>query len=362
MKTSIVSTGVVLILLNVFMASCDKDEVVQNNTTAIPEDVIKYTMPGEEEEHEGTWLQWPHNNTYPGQSVRYDQIWIDMTKALHEGETVYIIAYDENEKTRITQLLNAANVDLSKIDFYVAKTDDVWVRDNGPIFVRDQSNNLVITNWKFNGWGNKAPFTNDDKIPAYISNTIGIPKVDVNMVLEGGSIEVDGHGTLMATRSSILNTNRNPGLTQTQAESFFKHYLGITNFVWLDGIAGQDITDYHIDGFARFVQGNVLLTHAQQHMLSPREYEVLSTARNANGELYTRVELPIAIQSEGSYMNYYVGNKVVVVPNYGESSDAQANAIIQALYPNRTVVGVNVIELWNDGGAIHCVTQQQPKQ
>lgn len=351
-----------LTLTMMVMTGCSEN-VVPTNTNDLPEDVIAYTMPAEEEEHEGTWLQWPHRYEY-GQSTpdRYDPIWIAMTKALHTGERVHIIAYDEFEQDRITQLLNDANVDMNQIDFLIERTEDVWVRDNGPIFVRDANNNLKITNWEFNGWGEKANYANDNQIPSHVSRAIGISKVDIDMVLEGGSIEIDGNGTLMATRSSILNDNRNPGLTQEQAETYFKHYLGVTNFVWLDGIVGQDITDHHIDGFARFVQGNVLLTHAREYMISPGEYEVLSTARNANGELYNRVVLPVAPRSEGSYMNYYVGNEVVVVPNYNESTDAEANAIIQSLYPNRTVVGVNVLELWEDGGAIHCVTQQQPRQ
>lgn len=361
MKTQMITTGVAITLLLGFTSSCSKDKDDDKNIS-VPADAIAYTMPGEEEEHEGTWLQWPHNYEYPNQAQRYDPIWVEMTKALHTGEMVHIVAYDNQEKSRITQLLTNANVDMSKVDFIVNKTNDVWVRDNGPIFVRDQNDNLVISNWEFNGWGNRANFAYDNVIPAAVSISTGMPKVDVSMVLEGGAIEVDGHGTLMATRSSILNNNRNPGLTQAQAEAFFKHYLGVTNFVWLDGIVGQDITDYHIDGFARFVQGNVLLTHAKEFMFSPGEWNVLSTAKNANGEPYTRIELPIAPQAEGSYMNYYVGNEVVVVPNYDEPTDAQANAIIQGLYPNRTVVGVNVLELWQDGGAIHCVTQQQPKQ
>ncbi|MEO9803005.1 MAG: agmatine deiminase family protein [Reichenbachiella sp.] len=360
MKTQMVSTVITFTLFATSISGCNKDMIAPNIT--IPENVVTYKMPGEEEEHEGTWLQWPHKYTY-GQQVpkRYDPIWVAMTKALHEGEIVHIVAYDETEKNRITQLLRDANVEMAKIDFLIAKTDDVWSRDNGPIFVRDKNDNLIISNWKFNGWGNRADYQFDNQIPFHVSNAIGVSKVDIEMVLEGGAIEVDGYGTLMATRSSILNTNRNPGLTQEQAEAFFKHYLGVTNFVWLDGIAGQDITDYHIDGFARFAQGNVLLTHAREYMLSPGEHEVLSSAQNAKGELYKRVELPIAIKAEGSYMNYYVGNRTVVVPNYDESTDAEANEIIQKLYPNRKVVGINVLELWKDGGAIHCVTQQQPK-
>lgn len=359
MKAQMISKGIAFTLVMVLISSCQEDIVP---TITAPEDVVAYKMPGEEEEHEGTWLQWPHKYTYgQEQQDRYDPIWVDMTKALHTGEIVHIVAYDETEKTRITGLLENANVDMAQIDFLIEKTEDVWVRDNGPIFVYDENNNLKITNWKFNGWGGRFAYEHDDQIPSHVSSATGVSKVDIDMVLEGGAIEVDGHGTLMATRSSILNSNRNPGMTQSQAETFFKHYLGVTNFVWLDGIAGQDITDYHIDGFARFVQGNVLLTHAREYMLSPGEYEVLSSATNANGELYNRIVLPVALAVEGSYMNYYVGNEVVVVPNYNESTDAEANAIIQSLYPNRTVIGVNVLELWEDGGAIHCVTQQQPK-
>lgn len=349
-------------LSSIITISCDKSFTEDLTPILPPDNEIAYTMPGEEAAHEGTWLQWPHKYTYGQQQPnRYDPIWVDMTKALHTGEIVHIIAYDEQEKNRIIQLLNDADVDMEQIDFLIEKTEDVWVRDNGPIFVHDENNNLMLTNWEFNGWGEKADYSYDNQIPSHISDAIGVSKIDVDMVLEGGAIEVDGHGTLMATRSSILNDNRNPGLTQAQAETFFKHYLGVTNFIWLDGIAGQDITDYHIDGFARFAQGNILLTHPEEYMFSPNEYEVLSTARNANGELYTRVELPVAINAEGSYMNYYVGNEVVLVPNYGEPTDSEANAIIQGLYPEREVVGIIVNELWLDGGAIHCVTQQQPK-
>ncbi|MBO3697886.1 agmatine/peptidylarginine deiminase [Roseivirga sp. E12] len=363
MKNGMILKGLALTLL--IIASCAEDVVP---TILVPENVVVYTMPSEEEAHEGTWLQWPHKYTFgQEQQDRYDPIWVDMTKALHTGEIVHIIAYDQTEKSRITQLLTNAGVDMQQVDFLVRKTEDVWVRDNGPIFVRDENDNLRITNWEFNGWGGKYAYEHDNQIPSHVSTAISVSKIDVNMVLEGGAIEVDGHGTLMATRSSILNSNRNPGLTQEQAETFFKHYLGVTNFVWLDGIAGLDITDMHIDGVARFVGNHTIATYSKEVVenfgedIIIKDYEVLKTAKNAVGQSYTIVELPLAWQSEGSYLNYYVGNEVVVVPNFNESTDSEANAIIQGLYPNKTVVGVNVLELWKDGGAIHCVTQQQPK-
>ncbi len=358
----------ILMLTLTFATGCEKKITENLQIVSPPNDTIAYTMPSEETEHEGTWLQWPHKYTY-GQETpdRYDQIWIDITKALHTGEMVHIVVYDETEQNRITQLLNGVGVDMSQIDFLIERTEDVWVRDNGPIFVHDANNNLMITNWKFNGWGGKYDFQYDNQIPSHISNAIGVSKIDIEMVLEGGAIEVDGAGTFMATRSSILNDNRNPGLTQAQAEVFFKHYLGVTHFIWLDGIAGLDITDMHIDGMARFVGNHTIATYSEEFVESFGEevalsdYQVLKTAKNANGEPYTIVELPSAVQSEGSYLNYYVGNEVVIVPNYNESTDAEANAIIQGLYPEREVIGIIVNELWEDGGALHCVTQQQPK-
>lgn len=368
MKINMILLSSILMTSLTILISCDKSDIEDIPVITPPKDAIAYTMPSEESEHEGTWLQWPHKYIYGEQHPnRYDPIWVQMTKALHKGEIVHIVAYDETEKNRIMQLLNEVDVDMSQIDFLIEKTEDVWVRDNGPIFVHDANNNLKITNWEFNGWGGKHNYFHDNQIPAHVSNALGISKVDINMVLEGGAIEVDGAGTFMATRSSILNDNRNPGLTQIQAETFFKHYLGVTNFIWLDGIAGQDITDMHIDGIARFVGNHTIVTFSKEFAenygedVVIRDYQVLETAKNANGDLYNKVELPVAIQSFGSYLNYYVGNEVVLVPNYAEATDAEANAIIQRLYPERKVVGIIVNELWEDGGALHCVTQQQPK-
>ena len=368
MRNSTIFSSALLMVTLALLTGCNKSPMGDLPVIIPPADVVVYNMPSEEAPHEGTWLQWPHKYTYGEQHPnRYDPIWVAMTKALYTGEVVHIIAYDETEKNRIIQLLSEAGVDMSQIDFLIKKTEDVWVRDNGPIFVHDANNNLTITNWKFNGWGSKAPFAYDNQIPTHVSNATGIPKVDVDMVLEGGAIEVDGAGTLMATRSSILNSNRNPGLTQEQAEIFFKHYLGVTNFVWLDGIAGLDITDMHIDGMARFVGNHTIATVTKQYVAGfgeptlVNDYKVMEAAKNANGDPYTLVELPVALQSEGSYLNYYVGNEVVLVPNYNESTDSEANAIIQQLYPDRQVVGIDVTELWEDGGAIHCVTQQQPE-
>ncbi len=363
--------------------SCQKDD----ETESIAETEIMYTMPDESQKHEGTWLQWPNHYQY-GVAYRnsLDATWVSMTKELVESEKVHIIAYDETEKNRITNLLNAENISLTNIDFKVYKTDDVWARDNGPIYVRDNNGVLVIENWGFNGWGKKIDeisghaikYSNDNVIPKKIASDQGITCVDISeMINEGGSIEIDGNGTLMACKSSILNSNRNSGMTQKQAETIFKKYLGVTNFVWLDGQAGLDITDQHIDGFARFGNSTTIVTMEQNDLLDfqvlQSDIDKLYLAKNKNGTLYTFLKVPLTqnnvtttsgtnLAYKGSYINYYIANTKVLVPNYNDPNDDKANAIIQKLYPNRTVVGIDVRNLYENGGMVHCVTQQQPEK
>jgi agmatine deiminase len=291
---------------------------------------------------------------------------------------VHIIAYNDTEKDRIRELLNAAGVPLTKVEFKIYPTDDVWVRDNGPIYVRDKNGRLVIEDWGFNGWGNRADYQHCETIPSKIANDQNRTKVDLNgiMVNEGGAIEIDGKGTLLATQSAILNDNRNPGMTQAQAEAIFTKYLGVTNFIWLAGVAGLEITDMHIDGFARFRNATTIVTMAPADLL---EWEVpqtdinkLYTAQNKDGTSYTFVKLPLTqnqvvttygknLGYKGSYINYYIANTKVLVPNYDDPNDDLANQIIQSLYPNKTVVGIDVRNLYANGGMIHCVTQQQPQ-
>lgn len=324
-------------------------------------------MPAEEDYHEGTWLQWPHNYGWDKNHVkRYEESWVKMTEALHAGEKVHIICYNASEKTRINTLLGERNVNLAQVTFHVWKTDDVWVRDNGPIFTYDEYDELKVQDWKFNGWGNKADYALDDVIPKQVATYTKLPRIDVPMTNEGGSIEVDGNGTLMAKRSSILNNDRNRGLTQAGAEAYFRKYLGVENFIWLDGDKGGDITDDHIDGTARFAPGNTIVTYYRNDFLKPSEYDVLTKARNVNGQLYNIVSLPLTqmivpgVNDYGIYINYYVGNDVVIIPTYNDPSDQVAINILKKVYRTRRMVGIDFVELYKDGGLAHCVTQQQP--
>lgn len=366
-------------LLFPLLTSCQEDTDTTTNTDEPAQSEIMYTMPEESDSHEGTWLQWPHQYQY---GVEYrddlDDTWIAMTKSLINSEKVHIIAYDSTEKSRIITLLENAGIPMTNITFKIYKTDDVWVRDNGPIYVHDKKNQLVVLDWGFNGWGKKAAFSNCNTIPAQIARDQNSTIVDLNSVMtnEGGSIEIDGKGTLMATKSSILNSNRNLGMTVSQAESIFKKYLGTTHYIWLEGKAGREITDMHIDGFARFGDSNTIVTMNESDLLywevPQNDINTLYNAKDKNNKSYTFIKLPLSkndvvttygkkLGYKGSYVNYYIANTVVLVPNYNDANDVIANNLIQSLYPTRKVIGIDVRNLYSNGGMIHCVTQQQPK-
>lgn len=337
-----------------------------------------YTFPEESSSHEGTWLQWPHHHQY-GIEFRndLDSTWVEMTKELIESEKVHIIVYDETEKSRVQDLLEAENIDLSNIDFNIYPTDDFWTRDNGPIFVRDNDGNLVIQDWGFNGWGGKTDFEKCDLIPSKIAQAQGRTLIDLNevMINEGGSVEMDGNGTLMACKSSILNSNRNPGMSQLEAEEIFTTYLGVTSFIWLDGQAGLEITDQHIDGFARFASEDTIVTMEEDDLYNYdvmySDMDILYDAKNKDGTPYNFLYLPLTQNNvvttygqdlgyKGSYINYYIANTKVLVPIYNDPNDSVALEILQEFYSEREVVGIDSRNLYANGGMIHCVTQQQP--
>jgi agmatine deiminase len=367
-KRTAVFSGTILAAAGIAAAICVSSGKERNISTKI------YSIPHESEEHEGTWLIWPHEYTY-GAEYRdeIEPIWTSMTEALAPGENVHIIAYNEKEKERITEVLTEHQIDLTNIDFTIAASDDVWVRDTGPIFAFDENDELTILDFAFDGWGKKAPYEKDDDIPVKVAEDRDIRIENIpDIVIEGGAIESDGAGTLMACRSSVISSSRNPDVSQTEMEKYLKQYTGASNFIWLDGVAGEDITDAHIDGMARFYDKNTLLTVSEDDFfdlyknISEKDYSVLQSARNAEGEKYQIVELPLTknnvrgLDYKGSYLNFYIGNEAVLVPVYQDSNDEKAIGILQELYPDREIVPIDVTALYQYGGMLHCVTQQQP--
>ena len=338
----------------------------------------QYLMPHEESPHEGTWLQWPHNFTYGSGAEDVQASWVEMTKALTVGERVHIIAYDADEVAEIANMLQMADVSMEQVDYQVCQNDDFWVRDNGPIFVQDEVGEWLILDWGFNGWGGDAPFELDDAVPSVIAANLNIPVIDLSaMVLEGGAIEVDGQGTLIATRSSITGEDRNPELTEAEIEDYLSQYLGAQQIIWLDGEFGgtEDITDQHIDGFVKFVGNHTLVTMNDADLaywyVGTGDRNIIDKAANTEGTPYQRVNLPLTqfpvqttsgqnVGFRSSYVNFYVGNEVVLVPAYDDPQDEVALNIIQELYPDRTAIGINCQNMLQWGGMVHCVTQQQP--
>lgn len=330
-------------------------------------------FPAEDTKHEGTWLTWPHAHTYgKAHAEEIEYIWVEMTKALAGGEKVHIIAYDEELKEHITALLTEQAVPMNQVDFVIAKSDDSWVRDTGPMFV-NHDGILSIVDFGFDGWGQKTPYKKDDKLPQIVAREKNIPIIDVSdFILEGGSVELDGHGTALLTKSSVISPNRNPDMSQETAENYLRKYLGVTNIVWLEGVLDEDITDAHIDGFVRFYDAQILLTVTHEDFfdlyegIKAEDYEVLTTMTNAKGQAYAIETLPLTKQNvagvdyRGSYLNFYVANEVVLLPVYDDDNDSLAIAKLENLYPDKTIVPINVVPLFKHGGMIHCVTQQQP--
>ena len=343
-----------------------------------------YYMPAEWGPHEGTWLQWPHDDTHKGSQMRLEHIWLAMTEALHQHEIVHIVVPDERRGDHLQQQIAYYGFDQSRIDVHVFPTDDVWARDSGPIFLANDRGELAATDWNFNGWGERYPFEKDRKVPRGIAEILSIPIITAPITLEGGGVEVNGEGTLLATRSSIVNPNRNPGRTQEEIEEALRQYLCIEHIIWLSGAVGVGDTDMHIDGAARFVDETTVLYSWTDDTSHPRypyftqHLDELKKAMTQSGEALTLVPLPVtearvystrnistvppfkSVPSLGIYANYYVANDIVLVPVYGDVNDAEAKGIVAEHFPGRDIVGIHAELVAELGGMIHCVTQQQP--
>jgi agmatine deiminase len=281
-------------------------------------------------------------------------------------------------------------VDQQNIDLQIVPNDDVWVRDCGPIFLVNDRGGLAVTAWNFNGWGERYPYTKDRLVPERTAASLSLPLFTASITLEGGAIEVNGKGTLIATRSSIINPNRNPDRSQDDIEAELKEYLGVSHIIWLTGasrafcdMVGSD-TDLHVDGYARFTDESTVLyswTDNKTNTFYPvldRHLNELREAVTESGKPLTLVRLPKpenemystlhssrrppfqSAHSLATYANFYVANNVVLVPVYGDVNDANAKGIIAEQFPNREILGIPAWATAELGGMMHCVTQQQP--
>jgi len=339
---------------------------------------LGFRMPAEWEPHAATWLSWPHKEaSWPGSFGAIPGIWVEMVRALVPHERVNILVNDAAPAAAVAELLRAGGVDLSHVDLHEITTDDAWARDHGPIFVTreaDGHRELAAVDWIYNAWGGKyPPWANDDVVPEKIASKLGVRRFVPGIVLEGGSIDVNGRGTLLTTESCLLNPNRNPQLSRAEIEAYLRDYLGVRHILWLgDGILGDD-TDGHIDDLTRFVDASTVVTVVESdpddENYQPLQDNLkrLQSMKDQDGRALHVISLPMPapVEHEGqrlpaSYANFYIGNGAVLVPIFDDPHDEQVLATLRSLFPTRRIVGIPSRQLVWGLGAFHCVTQQQP--
>lgn len=346
---------------------------------------LGFRMPAEWERHEATWLAWPHNREdWPGKFQAIPWLYAEIVRLLAAGERVHIAVEDTAAAKRVQGILKRAGVDASRVELHVWPTDRVWTRDSGPIFVRNAAGDVAITNWRFNAWAKYDDWYKDDELPGRAAELLGMtqwqPATDVNgaarrVVLEGGSIDTDGRGTLLTTEECLLSEvqQRNPGVSRERLEQVFHDYLGIDQVIWLGrGIAGDD-THGHVDDITRFVGPATVVTAVEQdtrdanHAPLAENLATLKAARTADGKQLNVIELPLPrpVMFRGqrlpaSYANFYIANGRVLVPTFHDPNDRIALNTLADVFPEREVIGIHAVDLVWGLGTLHCMTQQQP--
>lgn len=339
-----------------------------------------FRMPAEWAEHEATWLSWPKNPlTFPAEVIEdVEAIFAKMISALSHGEQVKVLVEDDEMEERMRGMARAAGADLGNVMSMWIKSSDVWIRDYGPTFLtRSEDGAKAAVKWRFNAWGGKYDDLLYDDIAG--EDVVRAAKVRVfrpGIVMEGGSIDVNGAGSVLTTEQCLLNKNRNPHLDRKGIESYLEEYLGTPNVIWLkSGIEGDD-TDGHVDDFARFVsRESVLCSHSQSRTTSNNEVlrvnlDILKRSVDQDGKRLKVAKLPMPkplwLGEEqrylpASYANFYIGNECVLLPVFKDRNDKKAIGLIQDAFPERRVVPIHAAELVYGYGGIHCVTQQEPR-
>ncbi|BDP43196.1 hypothetical protein DAETH_31650 [Deinococcus aetherius] len=352
-----------------------------------------FAMPPEWAPHAATWMSWPGD----------DELWFgllegvraefaELVRTIARFEPVHLLVRDEESEEDARRRLGG-DVDMTPfpVTLHRLPLDDVWIRDNGPIFVMRERRAagdelgqgssplphapaLSLINWRFNSWGGKFRWEQDDEVPEYVAAFLGVRHWDRPEVLEGGGLEVNGAGVGLTTRSCFLTETRNPGLTEEGYAALLRDTLGVEKLLWLDGGLENDHTDGHIDTITRFTdEGTVVTSVAEDladanHPVMAKNLADLREMTDAQGRPFRIVELPLPVNrlegAEGrlppTYANFYVGNGFVVVPCYGDPNDERALEVLRPLFPGREVIGLSSRKIIEGGGSFHCMTQQQP--
>ncbi|NDE61111.1 MAG: agmatine deiminase family protein [Cyclobacteriaceae bacterium] len=338
---------------------------------------LGYYFPAEFAPQQAMWLSWPHKEeSWPGKIQTIYSPYAQFVKEVALGQEVHINVADAAMQDFATLHLVQAGVAMDKIHFHFFPTNDAWCRDHGPAFLINPKADIpkVLVKWNYNAWGEKyPPHDLDNQIPVRIAKELGIPYFTPDIVMEGGSVEFNGNGTLLTSKACLLNPNRNPHLSQTQIEKFLCDYYGVKHILWVgDGILGDD-TDGHIDDITRFVNADTVVAVVEERK-SDGNYEILQEnlhllkeMRLEDGKQLNVVELPMPspVIWEGqrlpaSYANFYIANEVVVVPTFRDKNDQKALDILEECFPSRRVVGIDSTDIIWGLGSFHCLSQQEP--
>jgi agmatine deiminase len=338
-------------------------------------------MPAEWEPHEATWLAWPHERTdWPGKFAPIPWVYAEIVRHLARVERVRILVEDRDAEAAARRVLRKSGADLASVEFFRVPTNRGWTRDSGPIFVKNAAGQTAITHWKFNAWAKYDDYQKDAAFVTRINRSMKYrlwePEFAGRRVfLEGGSIDVNGRGTLLTTEECLLSPvqARNPGMPRDQLENVLRDYLGATHVLWLrNGIAGDD-THGHVDDIARFVDASTVVTAVENdrdetnYAPLAENLALLKTMKNESGELLRIATLPMpepvffaGQRLPASYANFYIANRLVLVPMFSDPNDCVALATLASLFNDRQVVGIPCRDLVLGLGTIHCMTQQQP--
>lgn len=342
---------------------------------------LGFRMPAEWEPHSATWIAWPHQrDDWPGKFEAIPWVYAEIVRQLHRSEPVMILVNDVRCEKRAREVLTRYDLDWSRVSLVRIPTDRVWTRDYAPLFVISSSGQLAVTDWEFNGWAKYGNCQRDNEVNQKICNKFGYPRFEPHsdnrhIVLEGGSIDVNGQGLLLTTEECLLSPvqQRNPGLTRQELEQAFADNLGVQKVLWLGrGIAGDD-THGHVDDLARFVGSRTVVTMIEENH-DDENYEPLQenlqrlkTMTDGHGNSLAVIPLPMPepVRFDGqrlpaSYANFYIANDRVLVPTFNDPHDREALALLSACFPTRQIIGIHAVDLVWGLGTLHCLTQQQP--
>ena len=333
-------------------------------------------MPAEWEPHEATWLAWPHERSdWPGKFAPIPWVYGEIVRHLARVEKVKILIRDRALEVSARRVLKRCHAEMGSVEFYVCPTDRSWTRDFAPIFVHDATGRTIVTNWIFNGWAKYPNWRRDNAVPDFIARKLRMQQLRPGLVLEGGSIEVNGRGAMLTTEECLLSPvqARNPGLGREALESAFATFLGVRRVLWLNrGIAGDD-THGHVDDIARFVDSHTVVAPVEpdkseaNHLPLQENLRLLRHMTDQDGRRLRVVTLPMPAplifdsqRLPASYVNFYIANRMVLVPTFNDPRDRVALGALARLFPRREVIGIHAVDLILGLGTLHCMTQQQP--